>query len=85
MQRAVVLSFSGLQYTKHGLELAVNPISLSSNVSFRHLPYNHNIIYIHIRIHPPDGLKTIEIFSDHTKGPKLYACGSACEHLVEVG
>eukprot|EP00795_Rhopilema_esculentum_P012626 gene12626-3332_t len=84
IQRALVLSFSGLQYTKHGLELAINPISLSSNVSLRHLPYHKNTIYIHIRIMPPDGIKTIEIFSENSKAPKLYACGSACEHVVEI-
>lgn len=84
VQRGVVLSFPGLQYTKHHLELAVNPISLSSNVSLRHFPFNKNIIYIRISINPPDGIKTVEIFAVNAKGPKIYACGSACEHVVEV-
>ena len=84
MQRAVVLSFPGLQHTKYHLELAVNPISLSSNVSLRHFPFNKNIIFIRISINPPDRIKTVEIFTINPKGPKLYACGSACEHVVEV-
>jgi len=84
IQRAVVLSFPGLQYTRHHLELAVNPISLSSNVSLRHLPFSDNIIVITISINPPDGIKTVEIFRVKSKGPQLYACGSACEHVIEV-
>eukprot|EP00794_Sanderia_malayensis_P016650 gene16650-18340_t len=84
VQRAIVLSFSGLQYTKHGLELALNPISLSSNISLRRIPYQASSLYLNIRINPPDGIKTVEIHMDNPKENSLFACGSACEDIVQI-
>ncbi len=84
LQKAIVLSFTGLQYTKHGLELAVNPISLSSNISLRRVPFLKSLLFINIRINPPHGIKTVEIHSDDAKNAVIFACGSACEEVVEI-
>jgi len=90
LRQLMVLSVMGLQFEREHLQMALNPLNLQTNISARRLPldYFNSRDRFDIRIEVTDS-KTepyrIYVVNNGKHLSKVYGCGSACEHVVELG
>ena len=88
-REALALSFVGLQYQEHYLQLALNPLGLASNLSVHDLPLDRfksrDILSIKIIAGRRTKTKNVVLSCSGRHNPVIFGCASACEKIVEVG
>jgi len=90
LPQLMVLTIVGLHYHNKQLQMALNPLNLRTNISLRHvsLDYFHSqdqfdlkVLVTNIKTEPYQ----IYVMNNGKHSPKIFGCGSACEHVVELG
>ena len=88
----IASSVIGLLPQPQQLQVAFNPLNLRTNVTVRgvalqHLQQSRDHVNIQIVVTNNNHIEPFRIYVSNT-GPrmrKVYGCGSACEHVVELG
>lgn len=89
VRESIVLSFLGLQYKKHHLQLALNPLNLRSNISIHdfslHQFHSTDVLNIRIFIGHKSHEHTLFVTCIGKHNPVIYGCSTACEYIVALG
>jgi hypothetical protein len=87
-REALALSFMGWQYQHDYLQLSLNPLSVSSNLSVRNVPlatfHSTDLLSVTIVVSPVRHDKSMIVSCQGNHNPVIFGCAAACEKIVRL-